>query len=142
MFYRILLFSVKPQPESAIGIHISPPIRTSLPSPSPSHPSRLIQSPCLSFHTANSRWLIHYTYGRVSFHVTLSIHLTLSFSLLMSISLFSMSVSPLLPCKQILQYYFSRFHIYMCVLEYDIYLSLSDLLHSEEQALGSSIHKN
>ena len=30
----------------------------SLPSPSPSHPSRLIQSPCLSFlsHTANSCW--------------------------------------------------------------------------------------
>ena len=30
-----------------------------LPSPSPSHPSRLIHSPCLSFlsHTANSHWL-------------------------------------------------------------------------------------
>ena len=34
---------------SAIGIHILPPFWTSLPSPSPSHPSRLIQSPCLSF---------------------------------------------------------------------------------------------
>ena len=57
--YRILLFSVNPQHESAIGIHISPPFWTSLPSPSPSHPSRLIQSPCLSFlsHTANSCWL-------------------------------------------------------------------------------------
>ena len=56
---RILLFSVKPQHESAIGRHISPPFWTCLPSPSPSHPSRLIQSPCLSFlsHTANSRWL-------------------------------------------------------------------------------------
>ena len=38
-------------------------------------------------------------YGNVSFHVTLSIHLTLSSPLPMSISLFSMSVSPLLPCK-------------------------------------------
>ena len=39
-----------------IGIHISPPFWNSLPSPSPSHLSRLIQSPCLSFqsHTANS----------------------------------------------------------------------------------------
>ena len=57
--YRILLFSVKCQHESAIGIYISPPFWTSLPSASPSHPSRLIQSPCLSFlsHTANSRWL-------------------------------------------------------------------------------------
>ena len=43
MLYRIL-FSVKPQHESAIGLHIYPPFGTSLPSPSPSHLSRLIQS--------------------------------------------------------------------------------------------------
>ena len=44
---------------SAIGIHISPPFWTSLLPPSPFHPSRLIQSPCLSFlrHTAHSHWL-------------------------------------------------------------------------------------
>ena len=42
-----------------------------------------------------------------------------------SISLFCMSVSTLLPCKSILQYHFSIFRIY--ALEYDIYLSLSDL---------------
>ena len=43
----------------SIGIHISPPFWTSLLSPSPSYPYRLIQSPCLSFlsHTANSHWL-------------------------------------------------------------------------------------
>ena len=35
----------------------------------------------------------------VSFPVTRSVHLTLSSSLPMSISLFSMSVSPFLPCK-------------------------------------------
>ena len=37
-------------------LHISPPFWTSLPSPYPSYPSRLIQRPCLSFlsHTANS----------------------------------------------------------------------------------------
>ena len=40
-------------------MHISPPFWTSLLSPSPFHPSSLIQSPCLSFlsHTANSYWL-------------------------------------------------------------------------------------
>ena len=39
--------------------YISPPFWTCLPSPYLSHPSRLIQSPCLSFlsHTANSCWL-------------------------------------------------------------------------------------
>ena len=42
---------------------------------------------------------IYFTYGNVSFHITLSIHLTLSCPLPMSISLFSMSISPLLPCK-------------------------------------------
>ena len=98
---------------SAIGIHTSSPFWNSLPSPSPLHPSGLIQSPCLSFliHTANSRWL-SILYGDVSFHVTLFIPLTLSSPLSMSISLLSMSVSPLLPCKEILQYHFSRFHIY------------------------------
>ena len=67
----------------------------------PSHPSRLIQSPFLSFlsHIANSPLAIYFTYGNVSFHVTLCIHLTLSSPLPVSISLFSMSVSPLLPCK-------------------------------------------
>ena len=39
--------------------------------------------------------------SNVSFHVTLSKHLTLSSPLPMSISLFSVSVSPLLPCKSI-----------------------------------------
>ena len=59
LLYRILLFSVKPQHESDIDIHMSPPFWNSLLSSSPSHPSRLIRSPCLSFGslTANSRWL-------------------------------------------------------------------------------------
>ena len=76
------------------------PFWTSLPSPAPSYPSRLIQSLCLSFlsPTANSCWLsiLHMV---ICFHVALSIHLTLSSPHPMSISLFSMSISPLLPCK-------------------------------------------
>ena len=58
LLYRIL-FSVKPQHETATGILISPPFWISFTSPSPSHSSRLIQNPCLSFlsHTANSCWL-------------------------------------------------------------------------------------
>ena len=51
-----ILFSVKPQHASAIGIHILPPSWTPFPFPTPSHPSRLIQSPYLSFlrYTADS----------------------------------------------------------------------------------------
>ena len=58
LLYRIL-FSVKSQHESATGIHISLPSWTSIPSPFPSHSSRLIQSPCLSSlrHTENFHWL-------------------------------------------------------------------------------------
>ena len=108
------------------GIHMSPPPWTSGPSPSPSHPSRL-QSPCLSSlsHTG-----ICFTYGDVSFHVTLSIQLTLSFlsPSHVHISLFSMCVSLLLPCRNFHQYHLSRLHIY--VLVHDIYLSLSYLFHS------------
>ena len=45
--------------ELAIGICMSPSSWTSLPAPTPSHPSRLLQSPCLSSlsHTANFHWL-------------------------------------------------------------------------------------
>ena len=54
-----------------------------------------------------------------------------------STSQFSTSASLLLLCMWVNQYYFSRFHIYVCVLIYDICFSLSDLLHSIEQAPGS-----
>jgi len=49
--------------------------------------------------TKSRTWLSDWTELNWTFHVTLSIHLTLSFPLPMSINLFSMSVSPLLPCK-------------------------------------------
>ena len=65
-------------------MHISPPSWTSLPSLSPPHPSRLIQSP-FEFLEPYSKFplAIYFTYHNVSFHVTLS----------MSISLFSMFVN-------------------------------------------------
>ena len=47
------------QHKSATGIHVSPPFWNFLPSPTPSHPSRLSQSTGLSAlcHTANFHWL-------------------------------------------------------------------------------------
>ena len=100
LLYRILLFSVKPQHESAIGIHMSPPFWTSLPFPSPSQPLRLTKS-LFQFPEPYNKFPldIYFTYGSVSFLDTLSKHLTFSSSLPMSISLFFMCVSLLLPCK-------------------------------------------
>ena len=49
---------------------------------------------------------------------------------------YCLSASSLLPCRQVYQHHLSRFHIY--VLLYNICLSLSDLLHSLQQALASS----
>ena len=75
---------------------------TFVPSPFPSYPSRLLQSPSLSSlsYTANSYWLSILHIVLLSFHVSLSIHPTLScFPAPMPISLFPMSVYPLLPCK-------------------------------------------
>ena len=47
---------------------------------------------------------------------------------------FSMSVSLYLPYKQVHQYHFSRFHIYVSIFN----ICFSDLLHSVWQSLGSS----
>ena len=47
---------------------------------------------------------------------------------LVSIHLFSTSVSLFLPCKLVHLYHISRFHIY--ALMYNIFFSLSDLVHS------------
>ena len=88
MLYRILLFSVKPQHESAIGIHISsilklPPF--SLPIPRLSIDTK----PLFEFPESYGKFplAIYFTYGNINFHVTLSIHLTLSSPLPMSIQL-------------------------------------------------------
>ena len=95
MLYRILLFSVKPQHESATGYTYVPSL---LNLPPISLPSRLITEPLFEFPETYSKFplAIYFTYGNVSFH-TLNIHLTLFSPLPMSIGLFSMSVSPLLP---------------------------------------------
>jgi len=73
----------------------------SLSSPSPSHRSNIDTELLFEFPERYNNFpsAIYFTYGDVSFHVTLYIHFTLSSPLPMSINLFSMSVFPLLPCK-------------------------------------------
>ena len=63
MLYSIVLVSIKHQYESAIGLSISLPSWISVPPPSPSHPSRLLQSPSLS-SLSHTDWctLINMTY--------------------------------------------------------------------------------
>ena len=55
---------------------------------------------------------------------------------LVSIRFFSTSVSQLLPCKPVHLYHIFRFHIHALI--YNIYFSLSDLLHSVWQSLDPS----
>ena len=112
LLYRILLFSVKHQHESAIGVHRSSSSWNSLSSPSPSHLSKLFELP----DTYNKSLLaIYFAHDNVSFCVTLYIHLTLSSPLPMSISLFFI----------IHQYHHSRFHIYVCQYMIFIFLFLT-----------------
>ena len=67
-----------------------PPISLLIP------PLQVDTEPLFEFPETHSKLplAIYFTYGNVSFHITLSIHLTLSSLLPMSMSLFSMSVSP------------------------------------------------
>jgi len=81
---------VKPQHESAIGIHMSPP---PLNLPPISHPTPLGWYRAPVWYS-KFPLTIYFTYGNASFHVTLSIHLTFFSPLPASIRLFSLSVSP------------------------------------------------
>ena len=79
---------------------------------------------------------LFYTWYCMNVNTTLSIHPTLSFPYLVSTSLFCTSVSLFLSCKWVHQYHFSRFRMYVLIC--DICFSLSNLLHSTWQTLGSS----
>ena len=73
---------------------------------------------------------ICFTRSSVYKSMLLSVCPTLSFPTMSTVCFFT-SASPFLPCKQVHQY---RFHIYVTIQ----YFSLSDLLHSMCQTLGSS----
>ena len=113
------------QCEAATGIHMSPPSWNSLPPPIPSHPSRLSHS--LGFelsHTADSYWLCILYLVMYMFQCC---SLSLSHPLIppsVSTSLFSMSMSPLVPCRYVYPYHPFRFLIYELI--YHTCFSLSD----------------
>ena len=75
------------QHESTTGIRMTPASRTSLPPPSPSHPSRLLQSP-IEFPESYSKFplVIYFTHGNVCFFITQYISPSPSSPATMSIS--------------------------------------------------------
>ena len=89
-------FSVKPQHESAIGIHTFPPFWTFLPSPSPSHLSRLIRAR-VWVSLAIQQIPVSYLFYIVSMLVFPCVSPSPPHSPCPQV--FSMSVFPLLPCK-------------------------------------------
>ena len=125
MLYNVALVSAIYQHESDIGIHMSLPSGTSL----SSHLTPLgSQSTTLCFlHYYNNFPLpIYFTHSNVYVSMLLSQFVSPSPSPAVSINLFSEFV--FLSCKEVHQYQFSRFQVY--VLIYGICFSLSDLLHS------------
>ena len=122
MLYSILLVSAVHQHESAIGVHMPLPLEPSSHLPPNSNTVHCHRVPNLnSLHlTANFHWLSVFT---LYVSMLFSQFVPPSSSPAVSTSLFSVSASPLLPCKQAHQYYLSRFHVHALI--YDIFLFLT-----------------
>ena len=123
MVYNIGLISVIYQHELVVLFHMSPPSWISLPPPTHSHPSMLLQSSSLSSlsHRVNSHWLFAYVSVYASMLLSPFLSLSPSSPPPSPLSLFSKSASPLLLCEQIHQYHPSRSHIYVLIC--NIYFS-------------------
>ena len=112
---------------------------SSLPSPSPHHPSACWWAPIWVPWVIQQMpigYLFYTWYCKFLCYYLPYISPSPSSPPILSIDLFSMSVSPLLPWKWIHQCQPFRFHIYVSV--YNIYISLSDLLQSVSLALVPS----
>ena len=135
LLYRILLFSVKPQHESAIGIHNIPSLLDHPPISLPIPPFWVNTEPLFKFPEPYSKFLlaIYFTYGNVSFHIAFAIHLTLSSPHPMSISL-----CLFLHCCPVNKFFRTIFldSVYVCYNTIFIFLFLTHFtLHN---ILGSS----
>ena len=101
---------------------------SALPPPTPSHPSRMLQSTSFGLPASYSKLpqALCFTYGNVYVSMVF-FHSILTSSPTVSKSLIFMCGSPFLVCKLDHQYYLSRFLIYALIY---ICLSLSGLLYS------------
>ena len=121
-----MLVSATQQHDSATGTHVSPLSWSSLPSPTPSHPSRLSRSTGWVPRVTQKIPTGYLFYIRRVYVCTwLSQFVPLSPSHTVPTSLFSASASPLLPCKQVHQYRLSRIHTYALIYsicDYTVFL--------------------
>ena len=121
-------------------IYICPRISSLLPLPPslPIPPLQVVTKHPAVLHVLCSSFplAIYFTFGGVYMSVLLSHFVPASAYPTVSSSLFSTSASLFLPCHQVHQHRFFRFHI--CALASGICFSLSDLLHSVPQTLGPS----
>ena len=99
LYNFVMVFAIH-QPESATGIHVSPPSCTLVPPPYPPCPSRLLQSAGFGFPVSDIKLalLICFTYGKVYVSMLFPQITPPSPFPTISKSLFFMSVSPLPPC--------------------------------------------
>ena len=100
LLYNIALVSAVRQHELATGIHMSPPSWTSLPSPTPSHPSRFNRAlgwaPCVT-HKSPLAIILHRVMYMFPFY---SLNLWCSLPPILCPRVCSLCLwSPLLPCK-------------------------------------------
>ena len=121
MLYNVVLVSAVQEHESVICIHLALPSTASL--PTPTHPF-ILTDPGAELPVLYSSFLpaTYFTWGSVYMSKLLSRFVPPSPSPAGSTSPFSVLVSLFLLCKQVHQYHFSRFHMYV-----NTYFSLSDL---------------
>ena len=125
MVYNIVLVSAIHKHELQVYICPLPPVTPPIFLPILPHPTLgLSQSTGLSSlcHTANSH-IVSIFYMVIYVSTLFSQFVSPSPSPTVSASLLFMSVSLLLPCKQIHQYYHSRFHMHVLICNICLFLS-------------------